>query len=165
MNDNIEPKHTGGCQCGAVRYALKADPTSAGICHCRMCQKALGAPFGTFSGVSRADLEWTRGTPSTYRSSSLAERGYCEKCGTPLTYDFLDGNRITISVYTLDRPGEIDPPTRQIGTESRASWLDDLNTFPGKTTEADSGADFVAACVNYQHPDHETPVDWTPPEK
>ncbi|HXW19776.1 MAG TPA: GFA family protein, partial [Roseiarcus sp.] len=41
----------GGCQCGAVRYRLTASPTGASICHCRMCQKAGGAPFMAFAGV------------------------------------------------------------------------------------------------------------------
>jgi hypothetical protein len=26
---------TGGCMCGAVRYALKSDPFDCGWCHCR----------------------------------------------------------------------------------------------------------------------------------
>ena len=40
---------TGGCQCGAVRYRLDAPPNDANICHCRMCQKATGSPYGAFA--------------------------------------------------------------------------------------------------------------------
>ena len=36
---------TGGCQCGAVRYALLAAPSEPHLCHCRMCQKAFGSYF------------------------------------------------------------------------------------------------------------------------
>ena len=39
MSEQRKPVLTGGCQCGAVRYALYAAPDRAGICHCRMCQK------------------------------------------------------------------------------------------------------------------------------
>ena len=30
---------TGGCQCGAVRYAVSSDPVALYICHCRECRK------------------------------------------------------------------------------------------------------------------------------
>jgi hypothetical protein len=41
------PKHvrSGGCQCGALRYALRSEPTHTSICWCRMCQKASGNYF------------------------------------------------------------------------------------------------------------------------
>ncbi|HEY5106329.1 MAG TPA: hypothetical protein VII73_06080 [Caulobacteraceae bacterium] len=39
---------TGGCQCGAVRFAIDGALGRPGICHCRMCQKAVGGPFGSF---------------------------------------------------------------------------------------------------------------------
>ncbi len=42
---------TGGCQCGAIRYALHDAPTGASICHCRMCQKAFGNYFAPLAGV------------------------------------------------------------------------------------------------------------------
>ena len=38
--------HTGGCQCGAIRFCVTGDLNDASICHCRMCQKAFGAYLG-----------------------------------------------------------------------------------------------------------------------
>ncbi len=45
-----KPTMTGGCQCGAVRYALFEMPELT-ICHCRMCQKAVGGPFAALCKV------------------------------------------------------------------------------------------------------------------
>ena len=47
MTNATNPVMTGGCQCGAVRYALMSEPTHASICHCRMCQKAFGNYFAS----------------------------------------------------------------------------------------------------------------------
>ena len=53
MTDTRMPVHTGGCQCGAVRYALYAEPTNPHVCHCRMCQKAFANYFAPFAEVCR----------------------------------------------------------------------------------------------------------------
>jgi hypothetical protein len=50
--------HTGGCQCGAVRYALYAEPTNPHVCHCPMCQKAFGSYFAPLAGVKLAEFAW-----------------------------------------------------------------------------------------------------------
>ena len=73
---------TGGCQCGAVRYRLDAAPTGTHICHCRMCQKASGGPF--MASVLTSSFVVTRGALSIFKSSDIAERGFCAACGTPL---------------------------------------------------------------------------------
>ena len=164
MSENEKIALTGGCQCGKVRYVLNEAPTDPGICHCRMCQKAGGGPFMAFMGLPRASLVWTRGTPALFRSSSVSERGYCADCGTPLTYDFIEGDEISVQVYTLDDPSSVSQPARQIGTESRAAWLDGINAFSSKTTEEEVGSDFVNTCISFQHPDHDTPDDWAPPK-
>ena len=66
--------HTGGCQCGAIRFAVYAEPRKTGLCHCRMCQKAVAGPFGVLAEVPWADFAWTRGPPAAFQSSSRAAR-------------------------------------------------------------------------------------------
>ncbi len=110
----------GGCQCGAVRYWLVAEPTGVNICHCRMCQKASGGPFMAFGGVKLDRLVWTRGAPKVFVSSSIAERGFCAECGTALTYRPLRRDRIAVTIGSLDEPDTV-APTIQLGVEFEGS--------------------------------------------
>src|ERR1700756_4838437 len=101
--DSVEAptRLTGGCQCGAVRYELTARPRGASLCHCRMCQKAGGAPFMAFAPLSITDFVVTRGQIATFASSDIAERGFCSTCGTPLTYRGVTSRRISVTVCSL----------------------------------------------------------------
>src|SRR5690349_3816239 len=87
---------TGGCQCGAIRFAVSGVPAKISICHCRMCQKASGAPFASFADIEHEHFTWTRGKPSAFQSSSIAERDFCSDCGTPLSFRRIGGPRIEI---------------------------------------------------------------------
>jgi hypothetical protein len=145
---------TGGCQCGAIRFAVTAPPTRISICHCRMCQKATGAPFASFADVEKRDFAWTRGKPAAFRSSSVAERDFCAKCGTPLSFRRIDGDRIEIMTGAFDRPDHI-APTRQYGTESRLGWVVGIANLPSHTTLENYGPEKLASIVSHQHPDHD----------
>jgi hypothetical protein len=115
------PVMTGGCQCGAVRYALFADPTST-FCHCRMCQKAVGGPFAALSKIDKADLVWTRGQPAAYRSSSAAFRDFCAACGTPLTFRFIDAKHMEVTTGSLDRPQDTHPVQASVSRAACRGW-------------------------------------------
>ena len=117
------PVLTGGCQCGAVRYALYEQPQEGDICHCRMCQKALGNLFVAAAGVPEEAFAWTRGRPAVFASSSAAERGFCRECGTPLSFRYLGRKEISITIGSLDEPAQVKP-REQIGIESRVPWLE-----------------------------------------
>jgi hypothetical protein len=151
---------SGGCQCGAVRYALTARPTNPGICHCRMCQKAFGSYFAPLAGVRMAELVWTRGRPATFQSSEAAERGFCRDCGTPLTYHVHGRNRISVSIGSLDDP-DFAEPVEQDGMEGRRPILDRLATLPGSRTEESASPEMQARMQSRQHPDHDTEA-WPP---
>jgi hypothetical protein len=151
--------YTGGCQCGAIRFSA----TSLGrpsICHCRMCQKAFGnmvAPLVTVHG-----LTWTRGAPKHFQSSNKVRRGFCDNCGTPLTYEYEHGLEVAIAAF--DRPAEI-APVIQHAVASQLPWFEGLARLPTRTpAEAAKVAGFFASIVSNQHPDHET-AQWPPTSK
>jgi hypothetical protein len=148
-----KPAMTGGCQCGAVRYALFEVPVSS-VCHCRMCQKAVGGPFAALSKLPLAQFAWTRGTPGKFQSSSAAERHFCAACGTPLTFHFLDGDAIEVTTGSLDRPAQV-PATKNFGVEGRLPWIDRL--MPGRLPEVTTMDHATRVVVSLQHPDHDTP--------
>src|SRR5579871_1647290 len=104
-------KITGGCQCGAVRYALAEAPTDPS-----MCQKAFGSFFGPLTGVPLTAFALTRGSLSVFKSSDQAERGFCKDCGTPLTFRYVERPRISVSLGSLDDPESV-PPKSQYGIE------------------------------------------------
>ena len=162
MTEATEFRLTGGCQCGAIRYALHAAIDKPSICHCRMCQKAFGSFFAPLAGVPPDKFEVTRGALSIFRSSDAAERGFCNQCGTPLTFHYVGRPRISIAIGSLDKPERITP-TMQYGIEARLGYFASLPSLPGdKTTEDDEPV--LAAAIrsaNHQHPDHDTAV-WPP---
>lgn len=154
----------GGCQCGAVRYALLAVPEGS-VCHCRMCQKATGGPFAALAKIAKTDVVWTRGKPAAFRSSPAAERDFCAACGTPLGFRFRDAPHMEVTIGSLDRP-DLVPPERNFGVESRLGWVAGLvpGIWPDETTEEAAGEGGAKRDLrSRQHPDHETSPDWQPP--
>ncbi|HEY5819860.1 MAG TPA: GFA family protein [Mesorhizobium sp.] len=159
MSLDNRPHYSGGCQCGAVRFSVDGALGEASICHCRMCQKAAGNFYLPLVSVGEGKLEWTRGQPKRFQSSNAAKRGFCESCGTPLTYEGPDG--VAISIGAFDHPEEIAPVV-QWGTEHKLPYVDAVSRLPGhETLEDEAAASFLRELVSYQHPDHDTET-WPP---
>ena len=154
MTSEYRPVLTGGCQCGAVRFALSAAPVRVSVCHCRMCQKASGAPFASLADIPHEHFSWTRGKPAAFRSSSIAERDFCADCGTPLSFRRIGGPRIEIMTGAFDRPDHV-VPTQQFGTESRLGWVVSIANMPSQTTLQNYGPDKLHGIISRQHPDHD----------
>ena len=146
--------YTGGCQCGAVRYAFDIEPHDPHICHCRMCQKAMGSFFAPLLCLPAGELRWTKGQPTLYASSNLAERGFCPACGTPLTFQYRNSDTIDVTIGSLDHPERVRPE-RQYGIESRMPWFGELAGLSGTSTENDLPTDMQASLRSAQHPDHD----------
>ena len=147
--------HSGGCQCGSIRYHYSGDLIDPSICHCRMCQKAFGSWGAALVMMMSDQLTWTRGKPGTFRSSRIVERGFCKDCGTPL-YMREDGdNHYEMAIGTLDDPNSIPRLSRQSAAESRVNWFSTMHLLPEeKMTDYRTPEDLVKL-KSLQHPDHD----------
>ncbi|MET0906385.1 MAG: GFA family protein, partial [Tardiphaga sp.] len=111
----------GGCQCGRVRYRATIDERDAYLCHCRMCQRATGGVSIAFKSMAKTDVTWER-EPDRHASSPIAVRGFCAACGTPLTYEAHDSDRMDLTVGSFDDPYGFRP-TDHSGMESwHTAW-------------------------------------------
>lgn len=145
---------TGGCQCGAVRFVAIAPLGRASLCHCRMCQKAFGGPFGALVSA-KSGVRWTRGTPKYFRSSNRVRRGFCADCGTPLTFE-PDAAPVELAICAFDDAATV-PPTIQHAGASRLPWVAGLADLPAPTAaESAQAAGYYASIRGFQHPDHDT---------
>lgn len=126
----MEEIFTGGCLCGEVRYRITSAPVEALYCHCRMCQRAHGAPVVAWLTVPLANCEVTAGNPVAHRSSAKAIRHFCGACGTPLTWRAVDNPRLVdISIATLDNPDAVEP-TLHVWTDSQIAWFEIADHLP-----------------------------------
>jgi len=143
---------SGGCQCGAVRFRVDGDLGEASICHCRMCQKATGGLFGPYVGAPA--LVWTRGERKRFQSSNKVWRGFCEACGTPLTFEYGESS-VALAIGALDDPAAAQP-SEQLGSPSKLPWVDGLAHLPTHEPTEPRAAAHLASIVSLQHPDHDT---------
>lgn len=122
-------KMTGGCQCGRIRYEAVIGDEPAYLCHCGMCRRATGGFAAAFVNLPKASVTWAR-EPDRYRSSAIAERGFCAACGTPLTFAFPDSDTTDLTIGSFDNPGAF-VPHHHFSVETRLDgWLD-TSGLPG----------------------------------
>jgi hypothetical protein len=120
----------GGCLCGKVRYRISAEPHAANYCHCRICQRASGAPVVPWLTVASPGFAWTNGAPAVYRSSQKAERLFCPRCGTQLAFrEIAEPDHVDVTLASLDDP-EALRPSHHIRTASRIGWFDTADDLP-----------------------------------
>lgn len=95
--------------------------------------------------------------PAQFASSSAADRGFCARCGTPLTFRYRKRpDHIDVSLCSLDEPRAVTP-TLVMGIESRLDWCGAV--LAGATSSATgelNPPEDLARIINYQHPDYDT---------
>ena len=101
---------TGGCQCGAVRYELAADPLAVYVCHCRECRRQSASAFGISVIVLRTALRLTAGTPRFWSratdTGNTLRCAFCPTCGSRLWHEN-DLPEASIKGGSLDEPPDL----------------------------------------------------------
>ncbi len=124
----------GGCQCGAVRYAVADEFRYAANCHCSNCRAATGSAFKAFAGIEREKLEITKGQDDLLLiGEEDANDTRCRLCGSFLFSVVRDGTFVHVAMGSLIDTPSIRP-TEHIFVGSKAPWFeitDDLPQFDG----------------------------------
>ncbi len=134
----------GGCQCGAVRYAVNARRLIVYACHCLECQKQTASAFALSIPVPAKDFEIT-GPVAIYRrptdSGSHTNCHFCKVCGTRL-YHQSERSRdmITIKGGTLDDTSSL-VPVAHLWTQRKQPWL----TLPDGSLQFETQPDDLKA--------------------
>ncbi|MGB3337572.1 MAG: GFA family protein [Devosia sp.] len=119
MSDTVR---TGGCQCGAVRYAARGEPFKSGVCHCRDCKKVTGSSFLAYADWTPDTFSYT-GNVVTYEG-----RSFCPVCGSRLFS--LSETQSEVYLGTLDEaPSELTPQVEGWCIR-RDYWLPSLAGLP-----------------------------------
>jgi hypothetical protein len=118
---------SGGCACGAIRYASSVEPIAALNCHCRDCQRWSGAAYLSGFVVPTPALAIT-GEPRWHATNVdggfIARRGFCATCGTHLFTESTrnHGSFRSVLAGTLDDPSWFKPAV-DIFVESAQPWV------------------------------------------
>ena len=118
---------TGGCQCGQLRYEVRAEPLSVYLCHCTECQRQSGGAFGMSVMVPRAAFVFTTGTPRRWSraadSGRVIESDMCEVCGVrPVNHPKANDKVSIVKPGTLDDTSWL-VPVGHIWTRSAQPWV------------------------------------------
>jgi hypothetical protein len=118
-----------------------------------MCQRATGGVFAALAGTAPENFSWTQGTPAFFASSNLAKRGFCAKCGTPLSFKYDTAKaRMYATIGSLDHPGQVTL-VKQFGIESQLPWVKFCEDVPGeRTAESVAAQEFLAKMQGHQSP-------------
>jgi len=116
--------HTGGCLCGAVRFAVEGPLERPHTCSCRMCGRHTGALTATWVEVPRERVRWTgtAGAPASWRSSERSSRAFCATCGSSIG-SLDDDPVVALLTGVFDKPGAValKPCSHSFGA-SRPRW-------------------------------------------
>ena len=116
---------TGGCACGAVRFATRGQPYRVGLCHCFDCRKQHGAPFGAFAIFPAEQVTLSGDTAGIYASSERGRRHFCRRCGSPVFNSDMGSDEIELCVGAFDTV-DLFAPTYELWACRREAWLPDL---------------------------------------
>lgn len=129
---------SGSCACGMVIYKSTTLPLSITLCHCTPCRKASGAPFLSFGLFHNTALQWSSpdyqkdppikiiSSPIKIHGSSIAVRGSCGSCGSPLFMKYHcrpDGTSIVMGIVDDENvAGIMVKPKEHIFLKEKAFW-------------------------------------------
>jgi hypothetical protein len=110
------PRPTGGCLCGGIRFALTEPIKDAGYCHCTRCQRRTGTAASAQARINASTLQLLQGADllKCWRPPGGGhEKCFCGKCGAHLfSRGSEDPARVSVRLGAFDGDPGIRPTWR-----------------------------------------------------
>jgi len=92
------------CLCGNIKIKVKDNFRPVINCHCSQCMKTHGN-YGSYTSVLEKNMVFIKKeTLRWYKSSKIAKRGFCYKCGASMFYKKNNSKNISIAAGMLTNP-------------------------------------------------------------
>lgn len=118
------PALTGGCLCGAVRFAIAELLVSASYCHCTRCQRRTGTAAAASARMAPGSLTILSGEElvRAYEPPDGFAKLFCSACGSALfSRDPADPAAMSVRLGAIDGDPGIRPSYRH-HVETAAVW-------------------------------------------
>ena len=128
----VEPRETatGGCLCGVVRFEATGSPLWVAYCHCASCRRQTASPVSCYAGFETSKVRFLSAAPATCKTSPGVVRGFCSRCGTPLTYESKRfPGELHLFTGTFDEPEQLEP-TRHVFWHERQRGFEVHDPLP-----------------------------------
>ncbi len=134
--------HSGGCQCGAVKFTATGEPVRAMACHCTTCKLRSGSPYGIGVYFKDEQVEISGGQVQTFTFSSdttgrWIKNEFCAACGATFswTLEMRPGLR-AIAGGSFDDPDwfKLDAHIWTQSARSDMCYPEGMATFPQALT-------------------------------
>ena len=118
----------GGCDCGAVRYRLDAEPIVIKCCHCHACQRQTGSAFALNLVIETEAVTFSGARPEVIEMETASGHGQsnhrCPQCHVSLcSVMHMAGDKARfMRAGTLDDTSGLAPDLH-IFTAARQPWV------------------------------------------
>ena len=134
---------TGACLCGQVKFTITGPLRPIIYCHCEQCRRTSGH-FVAATAASTDQLSFACDTGlKWYRSSNIAQRGFCSACGSSLFWQPDHGDYLSVMAGGLDQTGDLHA-AEHIYVDNAAEYYDIADGLPQFAENNPHIADWVS---------------------
>jgi len=126
MTEEVGYPLKGSCNCGDIRYEVRAPFLSQIACHCRQCQQHTQSAFSLNGSLRISDFKITQGKLQkfikTADSGHHVDCYFCPRCGNRIYHQHpLQPDIVRLKMGTLEDTRAINP-SMHIWTEMKQDW-------------------------------------------
>ena len=95
------------CLCGGIKIKVKGKLRHVTNCHCSQCMKTHGN-YAAYTSASEKNITFiNKRTLKWFKSSTIAKRGFCSRCGASIFYKKINSENISIAAGMFNNPTKL----------------------------------------------------------